>query len=150
MRQWLMKAALAALVAAGTPAWGEEPIKAFVRTALEEALKLESALARLRTPGRVALLHYAPIRETAGGESVEIFPFLGSSRLEEPLNRYHVVAAVHGHSHGGAPEGRTTTGVPVYNVALPVLKREFPDRPPFRLLEIPVATEAAVPAGAAR
>ena len=60
------------------------------------------------------------------------------------------VAAVHGHSHGGAPEGRTTTGVPVYNVALPVLKREFPDRPPFRLLEIPVATEAAVTAGATR
>ena len=86
-------------------AWGEEPIKAFVRAALEEALKLESALARLRTPGRVAVLHYAPIRETAGGESVEIFPFLGCSRLEEPLNRYPVTAVVHGHAHNGCPEG---------------------------------------------
>src|SRR3984893_5049345 len=66
--------------------WGEEPIKAFVKAALDEALKLESALARLRTPGRVAVLHYAPIRETAGGESVEIFPFLGSSPLAEAVN----------------------------------------------------------------
>ena len=130
--------------------WGENVIKQFVREAVDEALKLEAALARLSTEQRVAVLHYAPIRDTVATEPPEIIPFLGSSRLEEPLNRYHVVAAVHGHSHGGAPEGRTTTGVPVYNVALPVLKREFPDRPPFRLLEIPVAAEAAVPAGAAR
>jgi Icc-related predicted phosphoesterase len=130
--------------------WGENVIKQFVREAVDEALKLEAALARLSTEQRVAVLHYAPIRDTVATEPAEIIPFLGSSRLEEPLNRYRVVAAVHGHSHGGAPEGRTTTGIPVYNVALPVLKREFPDRPPFRLLEIPVATEAAVPAGAAR
>jgi len=130
--------------------WGENVMKQFVREAVDEALKLEAALARLSTEQRVAILHYAPIRDTVATEPLEIIPFLGSSRLEEPLNRYHVVAAVHGHSHGGAPEGRTTTGVPVYNVALPVLKREFPDRPPFRLLEIPVATDAAVPAGAAR
>jgi Icc-related predicted phosphoesterase len=130
--------------------WGENVMKQFVREAVDEALKLEAALARLSTEQRVAILHYAPIRDTVATEPLEIIPFLGSRRLEEPLNRYHVVAAVHGHSHGGAPEGRTTTGVPVYNVALPVLKREFPDRPPFRLLEIPVATDAAVPAGAAR
>ena len=130
--------------------WGENVMKQFVREAVDEALKLEAALARLSTEQRVAVLHYAPIRDTVATEPPEIIPFLGSSRLEEPLNRYHVVAAVHGHSHGGAPEGRTTTGVPVYNVALPVLKREFPDRPPFRVLEIPVAAEAAEPAGATR
>src|SRR4029077_1244912 len=121
-----------------------------VREAVEEALKLEAALARLTTVQRIAVLHYAPIRATVATEPAEIIPFLGSSRLEEPLNRYHVVAAVHGHSHGGAPEGRTTTGVPVYNVAMPVLRGAFPDRPPFRLLEIPVSSESPVPAGAAR
>jgi Icc-related predicted phosphoesterase len=123
-------------------AWGEEPIKAFVRAALEEALKLESALARLRTPGRVAILHYAPIRETAGGESVEIFPFLGSSRLEEPLNRYRPSVVFHGHAHRGQPEGATSAGVPVYNVALPLLRRHYPEQPPFRVVLVPLPDDA--------
>ena len=68
--------------------WGEDATKAFVHEAVSEALKLESALARLRTPQRVAVLHYSPIEATVEGEPREIFPFLGSGRLEEPLNRY--------------------------------------------------------------
>src|SRR5919197_734870 len=67
--------------------WGEPTIKGFVREAIDEALKLESALAKLRTEQRIALLHYSPIESTVKGEPVEIYPFLGSSRLEEPLNR---------------------------------------------------------------
>jgi Icc-related predicted phosphoesterase len=119
--------------------WGEPMIKQFVREAVEETLKLESALARLRTPHRVVLLHYAPIRATVGGESPEIYPFLGSSRLEEPLNRYRVSAVFHGHAHRGEPEGRTSADVPVYNVALPLLRQSFPERAPFRVIEISVA-----------
>jgi Icc-related predicted phosphoesterase len=119
-------------------AWGEPTIKAFVRVAVDEALKLERALARLRTPRRVAVLHYAPIAATVAGEYPEIAAFLGSSRLEEPINRYNVSAVVHGHAHRGQPEGVTSTGVPVYNVAMPLLRRCFPDRPPFRIIEIPV------------
>ena len=122
-------------------AWGESTIKLFVREAVDEALKLESALARLRTPTRIAVLHYAPIRETVEGEPLEIYPFLGSSRLEEPLGRYHVHAVFHGHAHKGAPQGKTAHGIPVYNVALPVLREHYPDRPPFRLLEVPLVAE---------
>jgi Icc-related predicted phosphoesterase len=118
-------------------AWGEEAIKAFVREAVNEAMKLEAALARLRTPHRVALLHYAPIRDTVEGEPPEIYPYLGSSRLSEPLNRYAVTAVFHGHAHRGAPEGKTGEGVPVYNVSLPLLQRTFPDRPPCRVVEVP-------------
>jgi Icc-related predicted phosphoesterase len=117
--------------------WGEPAIKSFVRESLDEALKLESALARLRAPHRVAILHYAPIQATVEGEPPEIFPFLGSSRLEEPINRYEVTAVVHGHAHHGSPEGRTSTQIPVYNVSMPLLRRHFPDRPPFRVLELP-------------
>jgi Icc-related predicted phosphoesterase len=84
------------------------------------------------------VLHYAPVRATVEGEPLEIFPFLGSSRLEEPLNRYPVTAVFHGHAHHGSPEGRTQSDVPVYNVALPLLRRAFPDRPPFRIETIPV------------
>jgi Icc-related predicted phosphoesterase len=117
--------------------WGEQIIKQFVHAAVEEALKLESALARLRRMRRVAILHYSPIQETVEGEPCDIFPFLGSSRLAEPLARYRVDAVFHGHAHRGAPEGRTAAGAPVYNVGLPVLRRAFPDRPPFRVVEIP-------------
>jgi Icc-related predicted phosphoesterase len=104
---------------------------------VEEALKLEAALARLRTRSRVAVLHYAPIRDTVDGEPLEIYPFLGSSRLEEPINRYDVTAVVHGHAHRGQPEGRTATGVPVYNVSLPLMKTLTPEQP-FKLLHLPV------------
>jgi Icc-related predicted phosphoesterase len=119
-------------------AWGEESIKKFVHETLDEALKLESALAKLETPQRIAVLHYSPIQATVEGEPLEIFPFLGSSRLEEPINRYSVTAAFHGHAHHGHPEGRTRGNIPVYNVAMPLLKRTFRDRPPFHLMEIPV------------
>ena len=121
--------------------WGERPIKQFVNEAIQEALKLESALAKLRTPERLVLLHYSPIVGTVQGEPVEIFPFLGSSRLEEPLIRYPVNAVLHGHVHRGFPEGKTVSGTPVYNVAMPLLKRTFPDRPPFRLIEVPRTSE---------
>src|SRR4029434_9342144 len=110
--------------------WGERAIKAFVQEAVDEALKLEAALARLRTQHRVALLHYSPIRGTVEGEPPEILPYLGSSRLEEPLNRYGVTVAFHGHAHRGQPEGKTREGTPVYNVALRVLEKKFTNRPP--------------------
>jgi Icc-related predicted phosphoesterase len=119
-------------------AWGEPAVKVFVQEAINEAMKLESALARLRTDRRIAVLHYAPIRATVENEPVEIFPFLGCSRLEDPLNRYPVTAVVHGHAHNGCLEGRTSAGVPVYNVSLPLLRKTSPDQHPFRILEIPV------------
>jgi len=120
-------------------AWGEPIIKEFVHEAVNEALKLESALARLHTEHRIAILHYAPIRDTVEGEPLEIYPFLGSSRLEEPLTRFDVTAVFHGHAHKGKPEGATSTGIPVFNVAHPVLKAAYPDRPAFRLFEVRTA-----------
>ena len=120
-------------------AWGEPGVKAFVKEAVDEAMKLESALARLRTPQRVAVLHYSPIQATVEGEPPEIFPYLGTSRLEGPLNRYPVNVVFHGHAHHGSLEGRTTLGTPVFNVAMPLLMRAFPDKPPFRVFELPSA-----------
>jgi Icc-related predicted phosphoesterase len=119
-------------------AWGEPAVKRFVQEALDEALKLESALARLRSPHRIAVLHYSPIAATVVGEPPEIFPWLGCGRLEEPLARYPVHAVVHGHAHNGSPEGRARGEIPVYNVSLPLLRKTYPDRPPFRLLEVRV------------
>jgi Icc-related predicted phosphoesterase len=115
--------------------WGEGIIKAFVHECLDEALKLESALARLRTERLIAVLHYAPIQATVEGEPLEIYPFLGCSRLEEPLTRYPVSAVFHGHAHHGQPEGRTRNDVPVFNVSASLMREVFPDRP-FRLVDV--------------
>ncbi len=119
--------------------FGEGAMKAFVQEAVDEALHLDRALARLDQEHdnikKVAILHYAPIKETVIGEPEQIFPFLGSSRLAEPLSRRNVVAAFHGHAHVGQLEGATSSGVKVYNVAKPILMKagyEFP----FYLLEV--------------
>jgi Icc-related predicted phosphoesterase len=117
--------------------WGEPATKAFVKEALDEALKLESALARLRVDRRVAILHYAPIRGTVEGEPEEIYPYLGCSRLEEPLERYPVTIAFHGHAHRGSLEGRTRVGTPVYNVALPLLRKHLSAELPIRIVDLP-------------
>ncbi len=127
-------------------AWGEPAVKRFVQEAIDEAMKLEAALARLRTEQRIALLHYSPIRATVEGEPLEIFPYLGSSRLEEPLNRHPVNVVFHGHAHSGALEGRTTSGTPVYNVAMPLMLRSFPDRPPYRIVAVPKSPPSATTA----
>jgi len=103
--------------------FGEEPLKAFVDTCIAEELKLEKALFQLRTRHRVALLHYSPCRPTLEGEPLEIFPFLGATRLSGPLDQLRPNLAVHGHAHRGTLRGTTRGGVPVFNVALPVLRR---------------------------
>ncbi|MDF1502084.1 metallophosphoesterase [Roseisolibacter sp. H3M3-2] len=116
--------------------WGEPGIKSFVKEAVDETLKLETALARLRTPQKVALLHYAPIRATVEGEPLEIFPWLGCGRHEEPLLRYNVTAVFHGHAHNGSPEGKLSNGAPCYNVAMPLLRKRYPEQVPVRFLEL--------------
>lgn len=122
--------------------WGEKIIKDFVHEAVEEALKLEAALVRLRTPQKIGVLHYSPIQATVQGEPLEIVAFLGSSRLEEPLDRYRVSAVFHGHAHRGSLEGRTKGNAPVYNVAMPLLTASYPERAPFRVIEVPIGEPA--------
>jgi Icc-related predicted phosphoesterase len=116
-------------------AFGEDAVKSFVDEAREEARKLENALRSLRTDRAVAVLHYSPIPETVEGEPLEIYPFLGSSRLAHAVDRFeNVKAVVHGHAHRGAYSGRTPRGIPVYNVAQFVVEQAFGR--PYALLEI--------------
>jgi Icc-related predicted phosphoesterase len=105
--------------------FGEGAMKAFVQEAVDEALRLDRALARLdaehKVDKKIVVLHYSPIKETIIGEPEAIYPFLGSTRLAEPINRRNVIAAFHGHAHVGTMEGKTSSGVPVFNVARPIL-----------------------------
>ena len=123
-------------------AWGEKMIKDFVHEAINESLKLEAALARLRTPQKIAVVHYSPIQATVEPEPPEIMPFMGSSRLEEPIDRYRVNMVIHGHAHRGSLEGMTKGGAQVVNVAMPLLAASFPGRPPVRIFEVPVGEHA--------
>jgi Icc-related predicted phosphoesterase len=116
-------------------AFGEGPIKSFVQEGVNESLKLEAALGQLDTPKKIVIMHYAPVVETLEGENVEIRPFLGTSRLAMPVDTYGADAVFHGHAHHGSYQGKTRSGVPVYNVSMPLMSRMNPEQK-FALLEI--------------
>ena len=115
--------------------FGEKEVKAFVQASVDETLKLERAASMLRTPKTVIVTHYAPIAETIQGEPQEIFPFLGSSRLSEVIDRHQAALALHGHAHHGKLNGMTTGGVPVRNVAISLLLAHDPARP-YRVFDL--------------
>jgi Icc-related predicted phosphoesterase len=115
--------------------FGEDPIKHFVNEAVSESLKLEVALNSLRTLKTVVVLHYAPIPGTLTGEPLEIYPFLGSSRLAETIDHFDVNAVFHGHAHHGSYEGKTVKGTPVYNCCMQLMQRVNPDQP-YALVEV--------------
>ena len=113
--------------------FGEPAIKQFVGETMNETLRLENAMRQVRAKRSMVILHYAPITETIESEPLEIYPFLGSSRLAETIDRFKVNAIVHGHAHRGRFEGRTPGGQPVYNVAKHI---EKPTGKPYAIIEI--------------
>ncbi len=116
-------------------AFGEPATKAFVQEAVSEGLKLEAALGQLDVERRVVLLHYAPIAATTEGEDPGIQAFLGTTRLLSPCESFGARAIIHGHAHHGQLEARTPKGIPVYNVAQPLIRKHMADKR-FRVLEI--------------
>lgn len=129
--------------------FGEQGLKQFVQEAVDDALRLDRALAHLDSEytdlKKIVITHYAPIKATVIGEPEEIFPFLGSSRLVEPINRRQVLATFHGHAHVGTLEGTTSAGVKVFNVAKPILQKAGYEVPCY-IFE--VQQEVSKPAGA--
>jgi Icc-related predicted phosphoesterase len=115
-------------------AFGEPAIKAFVQEAVNEALKLEAALAQLDIARKVVITHYAPIVETTDGEDPAIRPFLGTTRLAAPCESFGASAIFHGHAHHGKTDGRTPKGIPVFNVAMPLLRKTWDRR--FRVFDV--------------
>ncbi|MGZ8372985.1 MAG: metallophosphoesterase family protein, partial [Rhodoplanes sp.] len=113
--------------------FGEPAIKAIVAESVAEAMRLENALHSAKTDRIVVALHYSPIPETVAGEPEEIFPYMGSSRLAETIDRFTVSAVFHGHAHRGAYHGKTPGGAPVFNVAWPVQK---PGGRDFAVIEV--------------
>jgi len=116
-------------------AFGEPEVKAFVKASIDESLKLERGLAQLRAKKRVVVLHYSPIAATVNGEAAEIYPFLGTSRLAEVIDRHGADLVLHGHAHHGTRDGRTTAGIPVHNVAITLLQQQQPSGA-YRVFEV--------------
>lgn len=116
-------------------AWGEQSVKNFVNETVTDVLRLEKALHRLDTKHKVILLHYSPIRPTVVGEPEEIFPYLGSSRLADPINRFGADVVFHGHAHRGTHEGKTSKDIPVFNVSHAIMQTINPEHP-YKLFEI--------------
>ncbi|MDV7351668.1 metallophosphoesterase [Rhodococcus oxybenzonivorans] len=106
-------------------AFGERQMKDFAGHTVEVAAELRRALSTLETDIRVALTHYSPISDTLHGEPPEIYPFLGSYLLGEPIDEFGVDLAVHGHAHAGRERGTTPGGVRVRNVAQPVIHSAY-------------------------
>jgi Icc-related predicted phosphoesterase len=73
---------------------------------------------------RIGLLHYSPVEATLVGEPERLWLVLGADRLAAPIRAHRPDLVVHGHSHHGSFEG-DIDGVPVYNVAVHVMGREF-------------------------
>lgn len=115
--------------------FGEDAMKKFVRESVGEALHLESLLGRLHTEKKVVALHYSPIVDTVKGEPIDIFPYLGSSRLEDSIDHFDVSLVLHGHAHFGSYAGKTRNGTPVHNVAYPLMQKTKP-KESFGLFEV--------------
>ena len=105
--------------------FGEPEMKAFIRHTKRLADDLERCLGALDCDVRIALLHYSPIAATLQGERLEIYPFLGSYLLAEAIDHSGADLVLHGHAHAGSERGVTSAGIPVRNVAQPVIKRAY-------------------------
>jgi uncharacterized protein len=113
--------------------FGEPAMKQFVAETMNEAMRLENAMRSVRAKRSLVVLHYAPVTDTIESEPLEIYPFLGSSRLAETIDRFQVSAIVHGHAHRGRFEGRTPGGQRVFNVARQI---EKPTGKAYAIIEV--------------
>jgi Icc-related predicted phosphoesterase len=105
--------------------FGEREMKDFVGTTEDISARLGEALRSVECDALVALTHYSPVPETLVGEPLEIYPFLGCYQLGQAIDSAPTALALHGHAHHGSERGRTPGGVPVRNVAHPVIKQAY-------------------------
>src|SRR5919109_3205029 len=107
------------------PDFGEPLLRQVYAETSAEVAALETGLEAVAgCPLRIVLLHYSPTPTTLEGEPKGIFAFLGSDRLARPVTEHVPDIVLHGHGHAGTFEGYIGK-VPVYNVSLPVIRRDF-------------------------
>lgn len=106
--------------------FGESEMKELIKKAKRDADALAHALYEIADCDvKVAMTHYSPIKGTLVGEKLEIYPFLGSYLLAEAIDGGRADLALHGHAHKGTGRGVTSGGIPVRNVAMPVIRSGY-------------------------
>jgi Icc-related predicted phosphoesterase len=107
------------------PDFGEPLLREVYRETSRDVEALDQGLKEIALcPIRIALLHYAPAPDTIVGEAPGIWAFLGTDRLAAPIAEHEPDLVLHGHAHGGSFQG-SIGSVPVYNVSVPVIERDF-------------------------
>ncbi len=107
------------------PDFGEPLLRRVYAETTKEVRALEAGLEAVADRAvRVVLLHYAPTWTTLDGEPKTIWTFLGTDRMAPPIELHRPDLVLHGHGHAGTFAG-SIGDVPVYNVAVPVMKRDF-------------------------
>jgi Icc-related predicted phosphoesterase len=121
------------------PDFGEPSLRSIYRETGREVEALDQGLREIALcPTRIVLLHYAPTEATIAGEAPGIWAFLGTDRLAAPIAEHEPDLVLHGHAHAGTFEG-AIGNVPVYNVSVPVIGRDF------WLFELDVSLRARTP-----
>jgi Icc-related predicted phosphoesterase len=107
------------------PDFGEPSLRRVYAETTAEVEAIEAGLEAVAgCPLRIVLLHYAPTMTTLEGEPQTIWAFLGTDRMAPPIAEHHPDVVLHGHGHAGKFEGFIGP-VPVYNVAVPVMGKDF-------------------------
>jgi Icc-related predicted phosphoesterase len=107
------------------PDFGEPLLREVYAETTRDVEALDAGLKAIaHCPLRLVLMHYAPTPDTLKGEPEPIWTMLGSDRLAAPIREHEPDMVLHGHAHAGTFEGRIGD-VPVYNVSVPVLGRDF-------------------------
>ena len=107
------------------PDFGEPILRQVYRDTTAEVEAIAAGLAEIDgCEHRIVLLHYAPTTTTLEGEPRVIWAFLGTDRMAPPIGRHRPDVVLHGHAHRGTFEGEIGE-VPVYNVAVEVMQRDF-------------------------
>ena len=107
------------------PDFGEPLLRALYAETTRDVEALDAGLKAIANcPVRIVLLHYSPTASTLQGEPETIWTMLGNDRLAAPIAQHEPDMVLHGHAHIGTFEGRIGD-VPVYNVSVPVLGKDF-------------------------
>ena len=107
------------------PDFGEPSLRAVYAETGREVEAVEAGLCAVEAcPFRIVLLHYSPTAATLSGEPQGIWAFLGSERLAAPIREHAPDLVLHGHAHAGSFRA-DVGGVPVFNVSIPVMERDF-------------------------
>jgi uncharacterized protein len=107
------------------PDFGEPLLRTVYAETTKDVEALDDGLKTIaHCPFRIVLMHYAPSTTTLIGEPETIWTMLGNDRVAAPIAQHEPDMVLHGHAHAGTFEG-AIGDVPVYNVSVPVLGKDF-------------------------